>query len=739
MATPSGKNNPGATPSQFTSSPHPSAVPMGRPLSHKSPSMRTPSASGYGHQHRLSTSSHQHPTPLAATASAEDPISFSSPSALLALGLSGITPSPAGNDVLVGQGINDTDIPAIGISGLGMAGPRDLEEEKRRKLEEVVQLLRVRVAGRGVCREGVERLARLEGFECMWQDNDLTIAGNSVDLEIEFEPHADAVKDVNLKYATPEVQEGKRRDEASAVLLRDLVPSSPEGSEGFWKSLDGFHANLQHLAKLDKLSQAVNCFEAIEGVSESLRRIWETEKQRMLQKGPWEQVCRGSVGRPGMHKGRRIGLSLEYWVERRRLLDSQQIKQEDAMNLDQPSNNDKPVPAKKPVIWSTSIECEEGYPSFRVSKDWVASDVFTTMDTEQPGSGVDGSDTEIRLINWMDPPPTLVSSINTEPGSMDMLDQATPDCRFVAKLKPPVDVPILVASEIYRLLGVNLPQEFKLSAFDGLVVPTVNGPASADDDLLEIPGGRTSDRSIYTFTADGSPVTQDHAYTFHTFERVGGRTLRDLPFSHPRQLADILPILRQYALLRSILRTTFSTNREIKKEKNESKATNKFEAHKTDKPGVTFVSNVSPAVFKLNSMLSSGSSNSPGQFNIGVSSPSSTLAERPKSAERKIDVTLRTPMSASPSILLLFNVPGSPLHGRSQAITVNIEIGLNGHIVISDVAGLWESASDNGQDVKSEKQAFCQKLAAVLETGEDLGLLVEWMLRRIGKKNDNVA
>src|SRR4030095_5495463 len=258
MATPSSKNNPGATPTQFTSSPHPSAVPMARPLSHKSPSIRTPSASGHGHGHHLSASSHQYPTPLAAATSVEDSAAFSSPSALLALGLGGITPSPAGNDSLVGQGIIDHDLNSMGMSGLGMGAARDNDEEKRRKVEEVIQLLRTRVTGRGVCREGLERLGMLEGFACMWQEDNLSIAGNSVDLEIEFDPGGESVKDVSLKYATPEAQEGERRDEATAVLKRDLIQFPQDREQGIWKRLEGFHANLQRLARLDQLSQEVN-------------------------------------------------------------------------------------------------------------------------------------------------------------------------------------------------------------------------------------------------------------------------------------------------------------------------------------------------------------------------------------------------------------------------------------------------------------------------------------------------
>lgn len=542
MATPSSKPNPGATPTHLTSSPRPSAVPMGRPLSHKSPSIRTPSASGHAHGQQPSASSHQYATPLAANASLEDPVTFSSPSALLALGsFAGISPSPAVQDGLVGPGMNEGDIHALGMQALGLGGPRDHNEERRKNIEEVVQLLRTRVAGRGVSREAVERLGQLEGFESIWQEHSLSIAGNSVDLEIEFYPGEDNVKDVSLKYATPEAQEGERREEATAVLKQDLMLSPEERERGVWKSLSGFHANLERLARLDKLSQEVNCFEAVEGLYESLRRIWEEESRRGIYRGTYEHLCRGWIGRPTMHKDGRVGMGLEYWVEQHRLLDAKQQKMpSDAVHQDRPDVEDQLK------VRSVTIECEAGFPSLRVSKDWVGAEVLTAVNTNSNES----TESDIALVNWADPPPTLVSSVNgnqADPMAVDsgMVGSGTPNRRFVAKLEPPVDVPILAASDIYRHLGLQLPQEFKTVTYDGLLVPGVTNAAeegtaeSADAPQV---GGRRRRKSVLVFDSDGRPVQKHHSYTFQAFEAVAGRTLRDLPFSHPRQLADIFPV-----------------------------------------------------------------------------------------------------------------------------------------------------------------------------------------------------
>lgn len=529
MATPSSKNNPGATPTQVNSSPHPSAsVPMARPLSHKSPSYRTPSASGHGTGHHPpGTTAQQYSTPLAAMASMEDNIAFSSPSALLALGgLGGITPSPAGNH------IHDNDINSIGMSGLGITGARDTDEERSKNIEEAVRMLRSRVTGRGVCREGIERLCKLEGFECMWEENKLSIAGNSVDLEIEFDADAETVKDVSLRYATPEALEGEKREEATAVLRRDLVQPLEDKQQGLWKKLDNFHANLQRLAKLDRLSHDANCFEAVEGLYGCLKRVWEEEKKKLPKSGgEWEHLCNGVIGRPGLHAGKRVGLGLEYWVAKRRLLESKGENRPSEPGADQLCDGPQGV-------WGVTIDCEEGYPSIRVSKGWVAPEAVVT------GNGQSGDKT---TVNWLDPPATRSRN---NPDAMDHdsgnPNPTTPNCRLVAKLEPHVDVPILAASEIYRQLEMELPQEFKMNTYDGLIIPpqavSESGLESVTFEEQRSSLGKQREKSVMSFDEDGKMVLKPYRFTFHALDHVAGCTIRELPFSHPKQLAEILPV-----------------------------------------------------------------------------------------------------------------------------------------------------------------------------------------------------
>ncbi|EEH07306.1 conserved hypothetical protein [Histoplasma capsulatum G186AR] len=750
MATPSSRHNPGQTPHP-TSSPHPSAVPMGRPLSHKSPSIRTPSASGHGHH--PSISSHQYPTPMAAPTSVEDAVAFSSPSALLALGLGGITPSPAGNDALTGPGINENGIHSMGMSALGMGGPRDTDEEKARRMEEVIRLLRTRVSGRGICREGVERLGKFEGFECMWQENILSIAGNLVDLEIQFEDGSENVKDVSLKYTTPSIVEGERRVEATAVLKRDLMQTVGKDEEIPWKSLDAFHSNLHRLAKLDRLSREINCFEAVEGLYKSLNRLWEGELSRYPGRGHYEHVCTSQVGHPGIHQDGRIGLSLQYWVEQRQTLDSNRNGRPNAMNIDQPTPDDrKPAPAKIHKTWRAAIECEEGYPSLRVSKEWIAAELFTTMNNGESSLAADGNDSEILLVNWIDPPATLVSNPNDVPLDSTALGTTTPNRRFVARLEPPIDMPIIAAAEVYRLLGMNMPVEPKTVTYDGLVVPLPNLASTGDgqdDNSLAASNGRIHEKVVYSFDDDCQPRKHRHIYTFHPFEHIVGRTIRDLPFSHPRQLADVLPILRQYALLSSLLHRVFvgQNNQTVRSSKSPSAhSVISASPNQTSKSDVTFITNISPTVSKLNAMLSRDDSKHVIERSNGIDSHvNAPFPPAPATDDRKIDISLRTPILGPPSLMLLFNAPKRGPNASMEnptTITINIDIGLNGNITVSRVGGMWDDVSDSTEgplnDIsRTESPHLHQSLARVLQISEDFGILVEWVLKWMRNHEDH--
>ncbi|CAG8356445.1 unnamed protein product [Penicillium salamii] len=749
MATPSVK--PGTTPTHL-SSPHPSSAPLSRSLAHRSPSMRTPTGSGPAHG-QTSVSSHQYSTPLAVTSGVDDPVNFSSPSALLALGgYTGISPSPAVHDGL-GTGMNENDIQNLGMQGLKLGVARDNDEEQRNRIEEVVQLLRARVSGRGVSRESVERLSRLEGFESIWQDDNLNIAGNFVDLEVEFYSGLDVVKDVSLRYATPEYTEGVRRDQATTVLKRTLAQSPEDADIGKWRSLREFHENLQWLAKLDKLSQEVNCFEALENLEENFKRIWAEESKNGKHGGEYQHLCTGVLGRPRMHKGTRIGLGLEYWVEQAKVLDAKNNKQSsDAMEIDQQQDQESKIELEdQDRSWAVMVECEVGYPSLRISKDWVGNEALTAGESNEslPSNGAAGS------VNWLDPPQTMrLTHGNHDPMAMDssMLESSPPNRRFVAKLEPALDVPILAASDIYRHLGMQLPQEFKIVTYDALLVSDSSPISSGSSPHL---GRRKRKMQVQAVDSKGEQQTKQHNYTFQAFESIAGRTITELPFSHPRQLADILPILRQYAMLANLIRKTFQLpDQEAGKTNGTSAKTPSPPHHAPNETesldGLTILNNDDPNEDRLDFLLGlSTAEGSNSNSSHGSTTPFSgrkTLAQSLMD-DAKVDVTLRTQLGQAPALMLLITDQKSRDGDSSQVqkprqIAICFEVGLNGQVSVVETAGLTDRGSGGdaemqGTDDSGSGAGEIQKqIARVLEVSQNLGILVEWVLRWLQQRTD---
>lgn len=93
----------------------------------------------------------------------------------------------AGLEGGVGMGISMSGISAFGLTGSSMGGRGD-DEERRKRLEAVLGILRVR-SGR-VSEEGIERLSRRHGLEALWEDRRkdglkvLSIAGQTMLIDV---------------------------------------------------------------------------------------------------------------------------------------------------------------------------------------------------------------------------------------------------------------------------------------------------------------------------------------------------------------------------------------------------------------------------------------------------------------------------------------------------------------------------------------------------------------------------
>lgn len=158
----------------------------------------------------------------------------------------------------------------------------------------------------------------------------------------------------------------------------------------------------------------------------------------------------------------------------------------------------------------------------------------------------------------------------------------------------------------------------------------------------------------------------------------------------------------------------------------------------TGREGPITLSNDDPNEDKLNGLLSTGfaaAESAQDDSFLSDGSNNQTFAD-----DVKVDVTLRTQLGQAPALMLLITAPGQnvgPSVYEPARISLVCEVGLNGRVTVVDSAGLVKAEGGEGgdtemqgaQDSGAELQVTHKKIARVLEISQDLGFLVEWVLR----------
>ncbi|KAL8992501.1 MAG: hypothetical protein Q9169_007056 [Polycauliona sp. 2 TL-2023] len=597
---------------------------------------------------------------------------------------------------------------------------RDQQEERRLRLENIVRLLGERWGF--VSREGVERCARRVGLECLWEDElpgadgrTLSIAGNSVLVDVTFVGRGDEVGSVTLAFPGREEGEwGRNAKEGAEVLQKDLKGEYEDNMNNV--GLEPFVQNLQRLGTLDRLGAGdVNCFDAVDGIGGALRKIWEMEmtKRKESKNGEVQEgididvMCKDS-GKPTMHAGGRLGLALQYWTDRRYL--ASRKRKADEMDLD--DDDGQPPKAKKPSTWSATIECQPSsadlYTSIRVSSKWIGEVTEKpTADQEDPFSN---SNNESSNINWQDPPSTFMNVEPPTSGAMDlsadtMLQPKPPDVRFIARFHPPVLVPLQTAINIFNAVGVQ--EAMHATTYESLLLPNKDGTPSTS--CTE----RVVERDIYRpIHNDGGEdvVGSRHRYTLFTDSQAYARNIEEIPFAHPRQIVALLPVLRQWAFVSCILRRCFPP----------STLGDKQEDPFNRNTG----SNISDSESDSDSDADSDStSNTDSNTSLHPKS-SSTIKKPPQ--HKPIDVSLSL-SGSSPRIDIIFPY-------KHVLATISFSIEANAEISDVDIQlGTTNTADrvngDNGQGEEDEKRRKRRRegVKRVLELSEDLGVVIEWV------------
>ena len=350
---------------------------------------------------------------------------------------------------------------------------------------------------------------------------------------------------------------------AARVLQQDLTP--PAHAASISVMLDDFAENLSRLARMDKLSvPGASCFDAVFGIYKSLSRIYDYERQiaetiNNTKQDKSNHVLRKKGGKPGMHVRKRVGLSLDYWTTRG--LSSQQDRPPKRQKTEA---GDEKSSVELEDVHSLTIECEQSPPALyspiRVSDDWISQDVIKPADQipSNPDAMELDQSTAEPVLDWLDPLPALITQTESElPGADGLTIPSQPHVRFVARLEPPIVLPMDVAAQAYASVGVDITQDIlQSSTFTNLTLPKLQQLfTGASHQNLQIsrnlasPDGHNNKINLGLFC-----TTTDAAMS-----------IKALPFAHPRQLVMLLPVLRQYAFMYRLLRNTFLEHQSTKR------------------------------------------------------------------------------------------------------------------------------------------------------------------------------
>jgi Mediator of RNA polymerase II transcription subunit 1 len=634
-------------------------------LAYKSPAVKTP-ASLPGHAQNPSMSSHPSSTPMATAAIRDELLNLDSPAAALI------------NSIASAQDGLGISTPLHGLPPTPAEPARSPEAERLHRLQQVVDTLATKMVGRGVSRDGVERIARVHGFEALWDEDILTIAGNIVELEIHFSPLSkDKVSDLVLKLNTAD-GESHTQNKATAVL-KGQVDFDEDNMAA--EDLRNFSTNIKYLAQMDRISTTPNAFEVTGSLHKAFRSIWEEEKKRMKWRSDIHHLCTGSLGRPNMDENPRLGLVLDYWKGRH----------EDEGNQVRESSTTS--------LLKASISCETGSSSIPTSLEWLSSKILQEYQAENgPTTGE-----SLQQPAWNESSTNVVVEALADAMAVDNGTPKSLNLHFICELDPPILLPLNTALRLnaeYRSLDIDQSQAVTCSQAlqnaRNLVLP------STAPNTIELRWTRS--------LPSRNDSTIEHSYALYS-SAVGSELwlypVSRLKFSHPRDLAGMIPILRQYAVLWSLL-----SNLVI-----------------GPKPSAPPQSPTSPPskrriMKKSNKKPESLLETIPGPSNSNVLNIDISLDIVSDPTTSKLEVFAPLRQTLPPSRTTTTASPGKKVsHSscRSSFIHFSILVKLNGLIEVSELSG-----------VTSEKEAanLMGKVARMISVTEDIGLVLEWLVER---------
>ncbi|SPN97282.1 uncharacterized protein DNG_00796 [Cephalotrichum gorgonifer] len=648
-------------------------------------------------------------TTLAGHASS-GPLNFDSPTAAAAMGSLGMA---GGLDM----GLDGVGVGGLAGYGLGVLGG---EDERLKRLDSVINILSHKKGY--VSDEGLERLVQRIGFDCLWDTHTapdgrkmkmLVVAGKALQLEISLDNNI--VRNVAMSFPLSADAVKDRAARATAILLRDL--ELRPGQSPLTKKLDDFYANLERLGDLDKHSviPGFDLQEALAGICASLERIhaYDLEKLRAEPEvaGKGERYVRNVAtchrhGYPVMHARDRVGLSVDYWIQRHCVPPADE-------------RLEKHIETSEGV-WSLLITCapmgDTIYSPVRISEDWISP----RIEKEEPSAEDVLSTAAGPALDWLEPestvlpPPEEEEGGNKGPVGVDGgIPGKYPEVIFKAILDPPVVLPQPLWLHMYELVGAQPPPPYSYPTFDSLFFPI---PAS--DEAHDPSAPRTIEHArevsvVPRAARDGGAAAttttgaRRHRNTLYVYKPVYGQVLSELPFSHPKQLIALLPSLRQYALLSTLLKRSFGDgSAEGEKER---------EGRGGAAGGTGTNMSTVPKARELKTFWSGRDADKPGL--PGAEAMDVDAPAEEDEGVSSVDVTLT--VHPAPRLQIVF-----PL--RSSTANVGLEIGPSGRVRITS-----QNILPEGEVAGEKKGLTVEKLGRALEVLEDIDQWCEWIRTRV--------
>ena len=603
------------------------------------------------------------------------------------------------------------------------------------------------------------------GLECLWEEamggsgdstRTLVVAGSALALEIAVANNL--VESVSVTFPESRSIVLRHVERADKILLGDLRLKPDESP--LTKSLDRFAANLATLAVLDKLSvePGLNLYEAVAGIYEALDRLFQWDMQQLRNDpaysssgGRSEAVLATAVqcarhGRPVMHARGHVGLGIDYWKQMRLV---RPIQDEDDEENDRGAGEDDPD-----RTWSIHIGCAPTsntlmYPPVRVSDKWLSDaiekpDGLLSMGGDG-GSGGNGGSGGQPDLDWLEPENTLLPPApSTDGGDSSKLDAhgglmagaRLPDVHFHAVFDPPVTLPLTLWLQINELVGL-VPDTEAPATYDAILFPVPPGVHHDPSEprticrRKEVPvRGQATDGG--TASARTTRSTRTYQNTLFSYKPVYGRVLTELPFSHPSQLVRMLPTLRQYVFLATVLQNAFGEDKpDPQKDQDASTSAKPPAAHalplslRSGARATTSVLATTDAEFERYTLGGGGGGGGGGAAKSATKPTKPSGSSMTASPEEAFIMDVVLTAHPVPRLQIVFPF-------RDATADVVLEIGPNAQVTVISQNVVNEDGEE-GAESKGQgrgRRLHAQDLGRVLEMCEDLGVWCEWVRGR---------